>query len=89
MGLGNEKIDYSQLSVPELIDKLYKQISKWTYDLKTDDMTDELDAWADGTCIDVDAVTDELTEHIDVFTEMKAVCEEMLRAVCDKEFDYE
>ena len=37
--------------------------------------------------MDVDAVTDELTEHIDVLGEMKAVCEEMLRAVCDKEFD--
>ena len=81
MGLGNEKIDYSQLSVPELIDKLYKQISKWTYDLMTDDMTDELDAWADGACIDVDAVTDELTEHIETYQQMASICEELRRRI--------
>ena len=32
-------------------------------------------------------MTDELAEYIEVFTEMKAVCEEMLRMVCDVEFD--
>lgn len=80
-----EKKDYSELSMQGLIDKLYKLKSKQMYDLSTD----ELEALADGCIIDVDALTDELMEHIDVLGAMKAVCEEMLRAVCDKEFDVE
>lgn len=82
-----EKKDYSELSVQELIDKLYELKYKLICELATAGMADELEAWLDDGRMDVDAVTDELTEHIDVLGDMKAVCEEMLRAVCDKEFD--
>lgn len=82
-----EEKDYSELSVLELINELYELKYKLICELATAGMADELEGWlADGR-MDVDAVTDELTEHIDVLGDMKAVCEEMLRAVCDKEFD--
>lgn len=82
-----EKKDYSELSVLDLINELYELKYKLMYELATAGMAEELEGWlADGR-MDVDAVTDELTEHIDVLGEMKRVCEEMLRAVCDKEFD--
>lgn len=82
-----EQRDYSELSMRELCNKLYEQKYKLMYELATVGMTTELEAWADGAGMDVDDVTDDLTEHIEVFTEMKAVCEEMLRMVSDKEFD--
>lgn len=78
------ELEYDKLdSMQELIDKLYKLEAKRMYDMSTD----ELEALADGCIIDVDALTDELTEHIEVLGDMKRICEEMLRAVCDKEFD--
>lgn len=75
--------DYSELSMQELIDKLLELRHR----LEIIKMAAALRAWADGACIDVDALTDELAEHVDALTEMKAVCEEMLRMVSDKEFD--
>lgn len=87
MELENEKKDYSKLSMRELGNKLYELKYNRMIGLMTVCMTTELEAWADGADMDVDAVTDELSEHIEVLTEMKAVCEEMLRMVCDKEFD--
>lgn len=89
MTLEYKMVDYRQMSMQERIDKLYKLISEWTYDLKTDDMTDKLDAWADGACIDEDAVTDELTEHVNVFAEMASVCEDMLSIMCYKKYGCE
>ena len=82
-----ERKDYSELSVLELINELYELKYKLMYELATAGMAEELEAWLYDGHIDVDAVTDELAEHIDVLGDMKAVCEEMLRAVCDKEFD--
>ena len=87
MELETEKRDYSELSVLELINELYELKYKLMYELATAGMADELEAWLYDGRMDVDAVTDELVEHIDVLGAMKAVCEEMLRAVCDKEFD--
>lgn len=78
-----EKRDYSQLSVLELINKLLEL----RYKLKIIKLANKLRLWDKGAYTNVDALTDELTEHIDVLGAMKAVCEEMLRAVCDKEFD--
>lgn len=83
MELETEKKDYSELSVLELINKLLEL----RYKLKIIKLANKLRLWDKGAYTNVDALTDELTEHIDVLTEMKAVCEEMLRAVCDKEFD--
>lgn len=84
MGLECEKLDYCQLSMQELIDRLYKLESKKMYDLSTD----ELEALADGDCIDVDALMGELAEHIYVLTDMKAVYEEiMLRVPYEEELD--
>lgn len=78
-----EKKDYSELSVQELINKLLEL----RYKLKIIKLANKLRLWDKGAYTNVDALTDELTEHIDVLGDMKAVCEEMLRAVCDKEFD--
>ena len=87
----NEKLDYSELSMPELTDKMHKLMHKLMpnlmYELTTSELTEELKAWSKDGRMDVDAVTDELADYIEVFTELKAVCEEMLRMVCDKEFD--
>lgn len=78
------EIEYDKLdSMQELIDELYKLEAKRMYDMSTD----ELESLADGVCRDVDALANGLTEHIEVFTEMKAVCEEMLNIVCDSELD--
>lgn len=82
-----ERKDYSELSVLELINELYELKYKLMYELATAGMAEELEAWLYDGRMDVDAVTDELVEHIDVLGDMKAVCEEMLRAGCDKEFD--
>lgn len=79
---GEEK-DYSELSVLELINELYELKYKLMYELATAGMAEELEAWLDDGRMDVGAVTDELVEHIDVLGDMKAVCEEMLRAVCE------
>ena len=79
--------DYSQMSMQELINELYELKYKLMYELATAGMAEELEAWNMDACINVDAVTDELVEHIDVLGAMRAVCEEMLRAVCDVEFD--
>lgn len=83
-----EKKDYSELSVLELINELYNLRHKLMYGLDTDCLTNELYEWVGGAGVDVYDMTDELTGHIEVLGEMKAVCEEILRAVCDKEFDY-
>lgn len=82
-----EKKDYSELSVLELLNELYKLKYKLMYELATAGMAEELEGWVGDGRMDVDAVTDELVEHIDVLEAMQRVCEEMLRAVCDKEFD--
>lgn len=82
MKLEKEQRDYGVL---RMLDKLSELKYKLRRGLAI--TAQELEAWAGGACIDVDALTDELTEHIDVLGAMKAVCEEMLRAVCDKEFD--
>ena len=82
-----ETRDYSELSVLELINELYELKYKLMYELATAGMAEELEVWVKDGRMDVDAVTDELTEHIDVLGAMKRVCEELLRAVCDKEFD--
>lgn len=82
-----EKKDYSELSVLELINELYGLKCKLMYEMTTVEMCKTLKVWAGDGCMDVDDLTDELMEHIDVLGAMKAVCEEMLRAVCDKEFD--
>lgn len=74
-----EQRDYCEMDMQELIDKLLELRHR----LEIIKMAAALRAWADGACIDVDALTDELTEHIDVLGAMKAVCEEMLRAVCE------
>ena len=83
-----EKKDYSELSVLELINELYELKYKLMYELATAGMAEELEGWLKDGRMDVDAVTDELTEHIEVLGDMKRICEEMLRMVCDKEFDY-
>lgn len=87
MGLEREQRDYCEMDMQELIDKLYEQKYKLMYDLATAGMAEELEGWSKDGRMDVDAVTDELTEHIEVLGDMKRICEEMLRAVCDKEFD--
>ena len=87
MGRENEKKDYSKLSMIELYSELYGLKHRLMYELATAGMAEELYGWVKGGRMDVDAVTDELMEHIDVLGDMKAVCEEILRAVCDKEFD--
>lgn len=78
-----EQLDYSELSMQGLIDKLYKLKSKQMYDLSTD----ELEALADGCIIDVDALTDELEAHIEVLGAMKRIYEEILCKVCNGTFD--
>lgn len=78
-----EQLDYSELSMQGLIDKLYKLKSKQMYDLSTD----ELEALADGLCMDVDALANELTEHIEVLGAMKRIYEEILCKVCNGTFD--
>lgn len=78
-----EEKDYSELSVLELINKLLEL----RYKLKIIKLANKLRLWDKGAYTNVDALTDELMEHIDVLGAMKTVCEEMLRAVCDKEFD--
>ena len=77
------QLDYSELSMQGLIDKLYKLKSKQMYDLSTD----ELDALADGCIIDVDALTDELEAHIEVLGAMKRIYEEILCKVYNGTFD--
>lgn len=84
MKLEKEQRDYGVL---RMLDKLYELKYKLMYELATAGMAEELEGWLKDGRMDVDAVTDELTEHINVLEDMKAVCEEMLRAVCDKEFD--
>lgn len=76
-----EKKDYSELSVLELINELYELKYKLMYELATAGMAEELEGWVGDGRMDVDAVKDELMEHIDVLGAMKAVCEEMLRRV--------
>ena len=76
-----EEKDYSELSVLELINELYELKYKLMYELATAGMAEELEAWLDDGRMDVDAVTDELVEHINVLGAMKRVCEEMLRRV--------
>lgn len=83
MGLEYDKLD----SMQELVHKLYNLKYKLMYELATAGMAEELEAWPEDGRMDVGAVTDELTEHIEVLGAMKAVCEEMLRMVCDVEFD--
>lgn len=83
MKLEKEQLDYSELSMQGLIDKLYKLKSKQMYDLSTD----ELEALADGCIIDVDALTDELEAHIEVLGAMKRIYEEILCKVCNGTFD--
>lgn len=78
MGRDYEKRDYSLLSVPKLLDKLCKLTYDLDQELCTGDLIGELDAWVRGARVDVPDMTDELAEHINVFTELKAVCEEML-----------
>lgn len=74
------ELEYDKLdSMQELIDKLYKLEAKRMYDMSTD----ELEALADGVCRDEDALVNELTEHLEIFSEMKAVYEDMLNIVCD------
>ena len=82
-----EKKDYSELSVLELINELYELKYKMMYELATAGMTEELEGWVKDGRMDVDAVTDELMEHIDVLEAMQRVCEEMLRRVSNVEFD--
>lgn len=82
-----EQRDYSEMDMQELINELYELKYKLMYELATAGMAEELEAWAEDGRMDVGAVTDELAEHVDVLGAMKTVCEEMLRAVCDKEFD--
>lgn len=82
-----EKRDYSLPSMRVLIGELYDLKYKLLYELATATMAAELEEWEEGACMDVYAVTEELEAHIEVLGEMKAVCEEILRAVCDKEFD--
>lgn len=83
---GEEK-DYSELSVLDLINELYELKYKLMYELATAGMAEELEGWLKDGRMDVDAVTDELVEHINVLGAMKRVCEEMLRRVSDVEFD--
>lgn len=78
-----ERKDYSELSVLDLINELYELKYKLMYELATAGMAEELEGWVTDGRMDVDAVTDELAEHIDVLEAMKRVCEEMLRAVCE------
>lgn len=82
-----EKKDYSELSVQELINELNNLKHKLMYELDTECLANELYEWVGGAGVDVDDMTDELTGHIEVLGDMKAVCEEMLRMVGDKEFD--
>ena len=82
-----EKRDYSLPSMRVLIGELYDLKYKLLYELATATMAAELEEWEEGACMDVYAVTEELEAHIDVFTDMKAICEEMLRMVSDVEFD--
>lgn len=77
-----EEKDYSELSMQELIDKLLELRHRLMYELATAGMAEELEGWVGDGRMDVDAVTDELTEHIDVLGAMKRVCEEMLGRVC-------
>lgn len=75
--------DYSGLSVLELLNEIYELKYKLMYELATAGMTEEMEGWVGDGRMDVDAVRDELAEHIDVLGAMKAVCEEMLRRVCE------
>ncbi len=76
-----EKRDYNLLSMSELLDKLCELTYDLDQELCTGDLIGELDALIRGARVDVPDMADELTEHINVFTELKAVCEEMLRRV--------
>lgn len=70
-----------------LVHKLDELRHKLECELDTDGMINELEMWAKGDSVDVDAMTDDLVGHIDVLVEMRGVCEEMLRSVGDVEFD--
>lgn len=72
-----EQRDYSELSMQELVDELLELRHK----LEIIKMLNELRLLAEVACTDVYAVTDDLTEHINVLTEMKAVCEELRRRI--------
>ncbi|WP_281674264.1 hypothetical protein [Porphyromonas asaccharolytica] len=79
--------DYRGIEFPTMISDLDELRHKLECELDTDGMINELEVWAKGDSVDVDAMTDDLVEHIDVLGEMRGVCEEMLRSVGDVEFD--
>lgn len=82
MKLEKEHRDYGVL---RMLDKLSELKYKLRRGLAI--TAQELEAWAGGAWVDVDALTDELAEHIDALGDMKRICEEILRMVSDKEFD--
>lgn len=75
------KRDFGELRMQELINRLYELKYKLMYELATAGMAEELESWICRAGMDVEAVTEELVEHIDVLADMKAVCVEMLYRV--------
>lgn len=77
MELEKEKMDYSLLSMQELIDKLLER----RHELEIIKLANELRLWDKGAYIDLDAVTDELVQHIDTLQQMAGICKELHRLI--------
>lgn len=73
--------DYTGIEIPTMFNELYRLVSKLTYDLDLDELVDDLEEVDDLTKEPTREMAERLTEHIETYKQMTAICEELRRRI--------
>lgn len=76
-----QKWDYTGIELPTMLSELNDLKHKLMWKLDTDGLANELQEVDDLTTEPTRELADELTEHIETYKQMTAICEELRRRI--------
>lgn len=76
-----QKWDYTGIEFPTMMSELNDLKHKLMWELDTDGLANELQEVDDLTTEPTRELADELTEHIETYQQMTAICEELRRRI--------
>lgn len=76
-----QKWDYTGIELPTMLSELNDLKHKLMWELDTDGLANKLQEVDDLTTEPTRELADELTEHIETYQQMTAICEELRRRI--------
>lgn len=72
---------YRGVELATLLSDFHGLMYELKYELGTEDMASEIEAFDALEEVDTETLADNLVTHIDTFANLRAICEEMLRVI--------